>query len=143
VTVREGREFILRLVNRVDRVLQYAPSIMKYDKEILLAAVARSSATISDCFDSFELDADFDFLCQFTSDVRSSIATHNAFMELLRGILVDPDCPLCPLSMLKLDAETGIALKKLIAGFADIRFPLMASVQSLNAALANLEKFGF
>ena len=41
-TLRHDREFILSLVTAIDHVLHYAPPSMKYDKAILLAALARA-----------------------------------------------------------------------------------------------------
>jgi hypothetical protein len=92
---------VLSLVNEIDRVLHHAPVAMKYDQDILVAAMARSAGTISDCFNScFELNHDFEFLCDFASKLREKIAE-----------------------------------------YADV--PFGTGVESLQAALANMEKFGF
>lgn len=140
-SLRDDPKFILELVKRIDRILYHAPAHMKRDKEILLAAVARNRATISDCFHGFELDNDFEFLCEFATEIRSAIVTHHSFKEFLGGIYAFHPC--CPLSTLNLGSETGIALKKKIAEFAGIGFPMGSRLQTLNATLTNMEKLGY
>jgi hypothetical protein len=138
--LQQDREFILKLVTEIDSVLQHAPEGMKYNEKILLAAVARSGGAIYHCFDCFKMDKDFEFLCNFASQIRLIIATRKSFKVLLCGI-ADRSCPL---SMLRQGCETELALKTTIAGFAGIRFPMISSLdESFQAALTNMEKFGF
>jgi Domain of unknown function (DUF4116) len=144
MNLREDREFILKLVAETTyRVLYHAAARMKRDTEILLWAVAQdnSSGIVSDFFHGFELGNDFEYLCAFAAGIRSAIATHHSFTELLRGIHLCP--PSHPLSMLNHDSETGIALKKKIAEYADVGLPMDSRLRTLKAALANMEKLGY
>jgi hypothetical protein len=107
---------------------------MKHDKEILLVAVARCGAAIGHCFNCFDMDkADFKFLCGFASEIRSAIA--------IRQGVADPSSRLVCLDQ---GSATAEAFQRLIAEFADIPIPLLdGRMESLQAALTNMEKFGF
>jgi hypothetical protein len=71
--LREDHAFILSLVQETDRVLHFAHFSVRRDKKILLAAMARSGGTISDCFDSFDFGMEFEFLCNFAAEIRSVV----------------------------------------------------------------------
>jgi Domain of unknown function (DUF4116) len=133
--LQQDRDFILELVTAIDAVLHHAPVTMKYDRVVLLAAVARSSGTISDCFDCFDImGQDFEFLCDFASEIRSTI--------VLRPGMTDPSCRLS--SWLSQWTETVAAFQTLIAEFADMPLLLGSTeLDSRQAALINMEKLGF
>jgi hypothetical protein len=77
-------------------------------------------------------DVHFGFLCGFASEIRLAIA--------IRQGMTDPSCRL---SRLNQGTEAIAAFQNVIAEFAAM--PLLATglESSLQAALSNMEKFGF
>jgi hypothetical protein len=48
--LRSDMTFVLQLVRATDRILEYADERLRYDDEILIAAISKSEGTIVDCF---------------------------------------------------------------------------------------------
>lgn len=82
LSLREDREFIHSLVQEIDAVLQFAPSIMKYMStrswSLLWPEVARRFwiAFIVSCS-----RMTLNFSATFASDIRSGIPTHHSFLQ--------------------------------------------------------------
>lgn len=145
--LRSDRTFVLQLVRQTDRILKYADERLRYDDEILIAAISKSEGTIVDCFNILEYQDDKDHLHALSCRIHEKLQLHDVFMrDFLRGIAVSDQHTVhprlrSPLPMLNQGAETSTRLKKLIAAYADV--PICQSYIEMKATAASLNKFGF
>ncbi len=145
--LRSDRTFVLQLVRATDRILEYADERLRYDDEILIAAISESEGTIVDCFNILKYQGDKDHLHALSCRIHEKLQLHDVFMrDFLRGIAVSdqhtvPPRLRSPLPMLNQGAETSTRLKKLIAAYADV--PICQSYIEMKATAASLNKFGF
>ena len=116
--------FVLQLVKENDEILAYAAKQLRFNEDIVLAALAKNAGTIVYCFNILKSRRDLEFLLGLSLKIRLKLYLHDIFLlQFLRGIMtlehqdVRPPSLRCYLPMLDQGDETSIDFKGLIAGF--------------------------
>ena len=150
--VREAKR-ILRYVPRnlmrqdYDTILQYVPRKMRYDYDIITAAIAKCDGNVIDCWNILKFDADVECLTTLLHQTKTKLQLHDVFMKVfLMGVSRDDQHTIhpslrSPLPMLNKGAETSTKLKKMIASYAGV--PIGQSFIEVKGAIAALQRFGF
>jgi len=160
--LRNDKSFILQFVREAERILQYVPGKfireaerilhyvprkMRYDFDIITAAISKSDGNIVDCFNILKSDGDAEYLTTFMHQTKKSLQLHDMYMQVfLMGASRDDQHTVhpsvrSPLPMLNQGAETSTKLKKMIASYAGV--PIGQSFIEVKGAVAALERFGF
>ena len=150
--LKNDKTFILQCVRNSgvkepDRILEYVPEIIRYDIDIMAAAISKSDGNVIDCWNILKSDADEDCLTAFFHQMKTKVKLHDMYMKVfLMGASRDDQHTIhpslrSPLPMLNQGTETSIKLKKKIAEYAGV--PIGQSYIETKGAIAALERFGF
>ena len=155
--LKGDRDFLLSIVAVDGRALKCAPEALKYDYEVLKAALSNKESVIAHAFN--ENDHDQLFLTSFASMIQAKLNWHETYLyDFLGGMRqqghatsspaagteerqeFEPNTR-CPLTILECGNETSVALKRAIAEYADV--PLGEELRVLRLCWAALTKSGF
>ena len=120
---------------------------MRYDYDIITAAIAKCDGNVIDCWNILKSDADTVYLTAFLQKMKTKLQGHDVFMKVfLMGVSKDDQHTIhpslrSPLPMLNKGTETSIKLKKMIAEYAGV--PIGQSYIETKGAIAALQRFGF
>jgi len=150
--LKNDKMFILQCVRNSgvkepDRILEYVPEMIRYDYDIMAAAISKSDGNVIDCWNILKSDADAEFLTTLLHQTKTKLELHDVFIKVfLMGASRDDQHTFhpslrSPLPMLNQGAETSIKLKKKIAEYAGV--PIGQSYIEMKGAIAALQRFGF
>ena len=149
--LQNDKKFILKCVRdsgvkESERILKHISMKIRFDTDIIIAAIAKSDGNVVDCWNVLKFDGDEAYLSAILSQMRRSLQLHDMFMKVfLMGASRDDQHTVhpslrSPLPMLNQGAETSIKLKKMIAEYAGV--PIGQSYIETKGAIAALERFG-